>query len=150
MRHIEIGLGVLVIAAAVALASGYTDAKLPVPPIGFAGTLALVTIGASLVAHGLIGLRIKRNIDNSAPLRVLGRTIFTLTLALLIVIAVPALVAPLNLGTVAGFPVGFYLAAQGALLALAVLAFRAAQQMDAAEAGLDSDQSVASTGYGER
>lgn len=134
MRAIEIGLGVLIMVAAVALAAGVADSLLPLPPLGFGGTLTLIAMGAGLVSHGLIGHRVRQDVVNTAPLRVLGRTVSTLILTVMIVVAVPSLVAPLNLTQVAGFPLGFYVAAQGALLALAILAFRAAQQLDASEA----------------
>lgn len=139
MRHIEIVLGVGIMAAAVALAFGVGDAALPLPlpPIGFGGTLALILLGIGLVAHGLIGLRIASHAHNTTPLRVLGRTIFTLAAAIVLVVAVPALVAPLNLAHVAGFPLGYYAAAQGVLVALAILAFRAARGLDLADEGAD-------------
>lgn len=137
MRHIEIVLGVGIMAAAVALAFGVGDAALPLPPIGFGGTLTLILLGIGLVAHGLIGLRIASHAHNTTPLRVLGRTIFTLAAAIVLVVAVPALVAPLNLAHVAGFPLGYYAAAQGVLVALAILAFRAASGLDLADEGAD-------------
>ena len=134
MRAVEIALGVLVLAAAGALAFGLADQVLLLPPIGFGATLAPVSFALLLIVHGVIGRRLRTGGTHVTALRVLGRTGFTVVAALAAVAAVPALVAPFNLVSVAGFPLGFYLAAQGALLALGILAFRAAQGLDAAEA----------------
>lgn len=142
MRQIEIGLGGLLMLVAAALAAGLADHVVRLPPIGFGATLAVLTLGAVLVAHGVIGLRLRTDGAETTRLRVHGRTAFAVLLTAAMGLAVPALVAPLNLFSIAGFPGGFYLAAQGALVALAILAFRSADGLDAAE-GPDAEPTAA-------
>jgi putative solute:sodium symporter small subunit len=48
-----------------------------------------------------------------------------------VVALLPLAADPLSLATVAGFPLGFYVVAQGVLIVLAILAFRAARHLNA-------------------
>jgi putative solute:sodium symporter small subunit len=54
-----------------------------------------------------------------------------LLLVALFAFAAPLLVEPLNLIGIGGFPAGFYLAAQGALIAFVIIAFVSAARQDA-------------------
>jgi putative solute:sodium symporter small subunit len=55
----------------------------------------------------------------------------------LLVLAVPRLVEPLNIVDVLAFPLGFFMTAQGSLLALLVLAILSARHHDKLAAGGD-------------
>ena len=44
--------------------------------------------------------------------------------------ALPSVVEPLNLGTVVGFPIGFFLVAQGTLIAFLLIAIASARRQD--------------------
>jgi putative solute:sodium symporter small subunit len=130
MRTAEAVIGVLIIVAAVALALGAAALFIPVPPPGLGPTLALAAAGATMAAHGMAG--------RAALLATPGtdqrwRSVFYALLALTAAVVLPLVVEVLDLVTVAGFPLGFYLAAQGMLVAFAILAFRAARFLDARE-----------------
>lgn len=47
-----------------------------------------------------------------------------------LVFAIPSLVEPLNLANVLGFPLGFFLVAQGALIGFLILAIASARRQD--------------------
>lgn len=133
MRSIECGLGVLVMAAAVALASGWVHSLMLIPPIGGGAVLALLAFGAFLFGHGWIGRKIARSPEDAWRWRVTGRALFTAAAALALMAVVPGLMPLLDLFSLGGFPVGFYLAAQGGVIALAILAFLASDRLDAAD-----------------
>ncbi len=133
MRSIECGLGALVMAAALAFAAGVVHRVMPMPPIGGGALLALFAAGAVLFAHGWIGRKIVRDHDNAARWRAASRAVFVTGFALAIMVAVPGLMPVLDLFAIGGFPLGFYLAAQGGVIALAILAFRAADRLDDAD-----------------
>jgi putative solute:sodium symporter small subunit len=130
MRTIEAALGLLIIVAALALALGAARLLAPIPPTGLGVTLALIGWGATLAAHGMTG-RALRQQDRAAAQS--WRAVFYLLLALTLAVSFPLVVDLLNLATVAGFPVGYYMAAQGSLILMAILAFRAARSLDALE-----------------
>lgn len=133
MRSIECGLGALVMAAALALASGLVNRITPMPPIGNGALVALFAAGAVLFAHGWIGRKMARDAANAARWRFAGRAMFAIAAALAILAAVPGLMPVLDLFSIGGFPLGYYLAAQGGAIALAILAFRAADRLDDAD-----------------
>jgi putative solute:sodium symporter small subunit len=137
MRTVEAALGLLIITAALALALGAARLLAPVPPAGLGVTLALIGWGATLAAHGMAGRAItKRNPSTAYS----WRAVFYLLLALTLAATMPLVVDLLNLATVAGFPVGFYVAAQGLLIVMAILAFRAATHLDALSSAIASAQ----------
>jgi len=51
-----------------------------------------------------------------------------------LITVMPLLMEALDLATVAGFPIGYYVTAQGMLVLLAILAFRAAAHLDRLDA----------------
>jgi putative solute:sodium symporter small subunit len=124
MRAVEAVLGVLIMAAAVALSFGAAGLFVPLPPLGLGPTLALAAAGATVAAHGMAG----RAAAPRAAARWRAQTYALL--AVTAAVALPLVVEVLDLVTVAGFPLGFYLAAQGLLLAFAIVAFRAATSLD--------------------
>lgn len=133
MRSIECGLGALVMAAALAFASGMVHRVMPMPPFGGGAMFALFAAGVLLFAHGWIGRKMARDPDNVACWRAASRAVFATGFALAIMVAVAGLMPVLDLFVIGGFPLGFYLAAQGGVIALAVLAFRAADRLDDAD-----------------
>lgn len=141
---IEIAFGVLVIAAAVAILMGAADTLLlPVPDLfpilGFTGTAVIAGAGLLLVLHAAYRLFRNRRTGGRHALRSAGLVAAGLLLIALFGFAAPLLVEPLNLITIGGFPGGFYLAAQGALVALVIIAFVAAAKQDA----IDRDENAA-------
>jgi putative solute:sodium symporter small subunit len=145
MRIAEIVLGVFVMAAAVAQSLGLAVGLVPVPPMGLGPVVALVAFGGALAAHGMLG-RVRKRSGDTAFSRHFSlqfwRVAFTLLVAVAIVAMLPLAADPLSLASVAGFPLGFYAVAQGVLVALAILAFRAAQHLDA----IDRETASASPG----
>jgi putative solute:sodium symporter small subunit len=131
MRTAEAVVGVLMIVVAVALALGAAALFIPVPPPGLGMVLALAAAGATVAAHGMAG-RAALSVSPGADQR--WRSVFYTLLVLTAAAVLPLVVEVLDLVTVAGFPLGFYLAAQGMLVAFAILAFRAARSLDAREA----------------
>jgi putative solute:sodium symporter small subunit len=127
MRTVEAGLGLLIIVAALALALGAARLIAPVPPAGLGMTLALIGWGATLAAHGMTG-RAQRKHDRGAAQS--WRAVFYVLLALTLAATMPLIVDLLNLATIAGFPVGYYVAAQGLVILMAILAFRATTHLD--------------------
>ncbi len=149
MHILETVAGIVIVALAIALAAGVVDQIIPLPDVGIGATLAIVLVGGLLAAHGLVRRRLQTDGPQSSALRWRGRTGWTLVQALALVIAVPAFVAPLNLITIAGFPLGYYAAAQGALIALALVALRAAHRLDSLEADIEVSDRAAMTGPGQ-
>jgi putative solute:sodium symporter small subunit len=140
---IEIAFGLLVIAAAVAILMGAADTLLlPVPDlfpiIGFTGTAVIAGAGLLLILHGAYRLVRNRRTSGRHALRSAGLLAAMLLLIALFGFAAPLLVEPLNLITIRGFPAGFYIAAQGALIALVIVAFVAATRQDA----IDSEENA--------
>jgi len=131
MRTVEAVVGVLIIASAVGLALGAAALFIPVPAPGLGPTLALAAAGAMIAAHGMAG-RAEWSAAPGAAQR--WRAAFYALLALTAAVVLPLVVEVLDLVTVAGFPLGFYLAAQGMLVAFAILGFRAARSLDARDA----------------
>jgi putative solute:sodium symporter small subunit len=141
---IEIGLGLLALCGAVVILMGAGDTlMLPVgdlfPLIGFRGTGLIILVGLLLIARGAYRLSLKRaHTDHRHGLRCLGLcwTVFAVTV--LLGLGVPLLAEVFNLARVGGFPLGYYLSAQGVLVALVIIAFIFAQRHDA----IDSDEGV--------
>jgi putative solute:sodium symporter small subunit len=61
------------------------------------------------------------------------RALFYVLLVLTLAAALPVAVELLDLFSVAGFPVGYYLAAQGLLIVFAIIAFRASYHLEEKE-----------------
>jgi putative solute:sodium symporter small subunit len=143
---IEILLGLLTLAGAVVILMGAGDTLgLPVgdlfPLIGFRGTVLIVLVGVLLMARGAYRLSLKKAHDRRWELRSAGLMWTILSATILLGIGVPLLAEPMNLFRIGGFPLGYYLSAQGVLVALAMLAFIFARRqdvIDADEGRLDS------------
>jgi len=128
MRTLEAVLGLLIMAAAGLWATGAASAIAPIAPSGLGLTLALAGVGATITAHGLAGRALRRS-ALAAAARWLA--IFYALLVLTLTAILPLVVDLLDLSSVAGFPLGYYVAAQGLLILFAIIAFRAASRIDA-------------------
>jgi len=140
---IEIAFGVLVIAAAMGILMGAADTLLlPIPDlfpiVGFTGTAVIAAAGLLLILHGAYRLVRNRRASGRHALRSAGLAAAMLLLIALFAFAAPLLVEPLNLIRIGSFPGGFYLAAQGALIALVIIAFASAAKQDA----IDSEENT--------
>lgn len=126
---IEIGLGALLMAAALAILFGAGGvlpgpaAFDPLPLLGLGGTAALLVLGAALVAAGLARRAIARRPARRRALRTARLTAVGCGAVALLAAGFPMLAEPLNLIRIEGIPAGYYLAAQGALVGLVLLAF---------------------------
>ena len=127
---IEIGIGVLLVAGALSLvagALGIVAAPAGVdlfPLFGVVGTGLVLTAGLLLVAAGRTRRAIARHPERRHALRSTRLTIVALLLvAGLAIAALPLSPGPFNLLRIGGFPAGYYLAAQGGLIGLVILAF---------------------------
>jgi putative solute:sodium symporter small subunit len=141
---IEIALGILVELGVIAILMGAADTlRLPVgdlfPLLGFGGTGAIAGCGLMLMVHGAYRLLRQRQIGDQHRLRTLGLLWVGLLSVALLALGIPLAVEPLNIIKIGGFPLGFYMAAQGSLIALVILAFVVAWKQEA----IDADQGVA-------
>ncbi|MDO9382013.1 MAG: DUF4212 domain-containing protein [Hyphomicrobiaceae bacterium] len=118
---IEIGLGLVAIFSAVAIAAGLTDGLVPFP-LGSGMIVSAALLGVALIGRGLYRwVRLRRG--RSHELRSTGLAMSMAGVTLVVALALPALSEPLNLIKVAGFPLGLYAMGQGALIVFAVLLF---------------------------
>lgn len=132
----EITLGILVLLGAVATLVGIAP-MLGLPDafalVGLTGTSVIAGIGALLVLHGTYRRVLRAGTGDQSALRMLGLTTAALAAVAALTLGVPLMVEPLNLVTVGGFPMGFYLAAQGVLIGLVILTFLYARTASAIE-----------------
>lgn len=126
---IEIGLGLFLIAGAGSiLASGLGLMAAPAgvdlfPLTGFGGLGLIFAAGVLLVASGQTRRAIARFPERRHALRSARLAVVALLFVAWLAIGLPLSPGPFNLVHIAGFPVGYYLAAQGALIGLVILAF---------------------------
>lgn len=120
---IEMAFGILVALAAALLASGALDAWVALPGFGAGSFLALVAVGAALVAHG--GYRRVRNRRDGPQywLRTKGLALAAAAATIVLGAVLPAAFAPLGLFKIGGFPLGYYAAAQLLPILLVILLF---------------------------
>lgn len=135
MRTVEVVLGLLITAAAVALALGAARLMMPIASASFGQSLPLASLGAAIAAHGLSGRKLRYGLHEAS---LSWRAAFYTLLATTLCAALPLAVEWLDLITVAGFPFGFYMTAQGLLILFAILAFRAATHLDALDNEISS------------
>ena len=133
---IEIALGVLVIAAALAILTGAGSAlHLPVPDlfslVGISGTATIAAVGLILLSHGAYRRALHRRTTRRRAFRSAGLMLASLLCIGFLAFVVPQWVEALNLVRIAGFPAGYYAAAQGILVVLVMIAFVAAARQDA-------------------
>lgn len=126
---IEIAVGMLVIAAVLALLGGAgtmlpgTAGFDPLPLVGYGGVAGLLVLGLVLVTAGGFRRAIARNPARRAALRS-----SRLALAGIVAVAALAVGAPLtaelfNLVRLTAIPLGYYAMAEGALIGIAAVAF---------------------------
>jgi putative solute:sodium symporter small subunit len=127
MRTLEAALGLLIMVTAGLLAGGAASTLAPVAPAGLGVTLALAGAGATIAAHGMTGRAARRSPPMAAGR---WRALFYVLLVLTIAATLPLAVEFLDLVSIAGFPIGYYFAAQGLLILFAMLAFRASYHLD--------------------
>jgi putative solute:sodium symporter small subunit len=143
---IEVGLGVLLVAGAVAMLAG-VGGLLPgasgvdlLPLLGYGGIAFLLAAGGLLIASGLA----RRAMRNDPARRHALRTARVTTAALLVTaglaVCLPLAAGPANLVRLDGMPLGYYLAAQGALIGLVILAFVWAARQGRIDAGESGDE----------
>ncbi len=135
---IEIVLGALIMLAALVvllkpLAAAVVPALSDLPVSGAGAGAAIAACGLLLVMHGIYRRLRKSEARNQRWLRTIAVTLIALVGLFLVTFAVPLLAEMLNIIKIGGFPLGFYMAAQGCLVLLAVLTFVAARKLD----GLD-------------
>lgn len=118
---IEIGLGLVAILAATAIALGLTNG-LTIFPLGSGAFTTAMVLGIVLIGRGAFRL-IRRRSGNSHELRSRGLMLSVTGATLLIALTLPALSELLNLLKVTGFPLGLYAMGQGALIVFVVLLF---------------------------
>ena len=137
---IEIGLGLLLVAGALVLVAGaWGVAVAPTgvdlfPFFGVIGTGLVLTAGVLLVAAGRTRRAIAHDPLRRHALRSARLTVVALLLMAGLAIGLFLSPGPFNLVRVGGFPMGYYFAAQGALVALVILAFWWAGRQDRIDA----------------
>lgn len=126
---IEIALGVLLLILAMAVLSG-VGGLVPgasgidiLPLLGYGGLALLLASGVLLIAAGVIRRAIRRHPERRLALRTARTTATALIFVALLSIGLPLVAEPLSLVRFGGVPLGYLLAAQGALIGLTMLAF---------------------------
>jgi putative solute:sodium symporter small subunit len=132
---IEIALGMIVVAATVPILISTGDTLL-IPAgdlfqiVGMSGTAAIAAIGLILITHGLYRRAIHRHPERQKLLRTTALVSVSTGFILFLALIAPQSVEVLNTVQISGFPLGYYLAAQGLLIALAAVTFiHAGRQM---------------------
>lgn len=137
---IEICLGLLLIAAVAAGLAGVGGMLPgpvgfdPLPLLGYGGVAALLATGVLLVAAGATRRTIARRPGRRLALRSARLTITAVLIGCTLAVALPLAAGPFNLFRIEGLPLGYYLAAQGSLIALVILAFAWASRQNRIEA----------------
>jgi putative solute:sodium symporter small subunit len=132
---IEIAIGLLTLLAAAAAALGLGEGRLPIPiDLLMAGFLA--ALGLLLAAHGFYRVKLKRGTSDRHWVRSTGLMWLMVTFVLVFSILVPLVAPLLNAFRVAGFPLGYYMVAQGSLIVLVMAAFVFAARAD----GIDEQE----------
>lgn len=139
---VELGLGALLIGGAIVIATGKATVLFGIvdllPLLGYGGAALIAAAGGLLCAAGLTRRALKKNTARRHALRSGRLTAMAVLTAGGLAIGVPLVADVLNLVRIEGFPLGYYLAAQGVLIALVVLAFAWASRqnrIDAEEPG---------------
>lgn len=127
---IQILVGLLSGAAGAALMFGLGDHVIPVAPARSAGADALLTFGLIMIGHGAFRLLREREAGDRHWTRSLGLAGVILLVWATFALAIPSIVATLNVITVGGFPMGYYMAAQGSLIAIVIVLFLFARRQD--------------------
>ncbi len=125
---IEIVLGLLLLAGAVIVVMGAGDtlglSNIDFfPLLGYGGTAFILALGILLIAAGLSRRAMKRHHARRHTLRSARLTTSALLLVACLTVGLLLASEPFNLLRVDGLPLGYYLAAQGGLIGLVILAF---------------------------
>lgn len=128
---IEAIIGFLIVMGAATLAAGLADGVLPVPPAGLGTTLAIAAAGFLLIAHALFRARRDRNTGDTYWLRTAGLTWAAVLTAGAVGLLAPLVFAPMGLIKAAGFPLSYYMAAQGLPILLVAELFAYCRKQDA-------------------
>lgn len=135
---IEIGIGFVVLAAALAAGTGFADRFVPLT-IGMGGAGAIAILGLILVSHGFFQVMLRRRTADRHWLRTKGLVWLMLTLLSVFGFAVHAFAPLLDAFRIGGFPLGYYMAAQGAPIAFVIMLFFFAARADT----IDVEEGVA-------
>ena len=122
---LEIGLGALLVAAACVILAGAggTFGFDLIPLMGYGGIAFVAALGILLVAAGAMRRAIRASPEKCHALRTARLTLGALLATVVLALGLPLSAEAFNLIRVEGFPVGYYLAAQGTLIGLVILAF---------------------------
>jgi putative solute:sodium symporter small subunit len=132
MIHIfEMVLGALMALAGMALATGIADAVLPQVPIGLGLAMTLAIVGLLLIFDGILGRQSRSTQHQNTHVRTVRLASRATACLIALALVSPLLSGPLNLVAIQGFPLGYYIAAQGAIIAFALLAFAIATRQNA-------------------
>lgn len=138
---IEIIAGLLIavggLAAGIAAVLGRLEGALPIP-FGPASAAMLVAFGLFMAAHGAYRVRVKRNGQDRHWLRTAGTALVMLLLLVDVALALPLAAPFLNAFKIAGFPLGYYMAAQGSLILIVLLMFAFASRADSVDVQEDA------------
>lgn len=142
---IEIALGLVLIAGVFAILSG-VGGLVPgasgidlLPLLGYGGAAFLLALGALLVGDGLVRRAIARHPGERHALRTARLATAAVLIVAALAVGLPLAAEPANLVRIEGLPLGFYLAAQGALIGLVVLAFAWAARQNRIDAECGHD-----------
>lgn len=133
---IEMALGLLVLVAAVAAALGLGQSlfsayfMVPAPMLMTAAMLAAF-VGLLLFSHGLYRMRLRRVPGARYWTRSSGLMWTALAFLFVLAFALPLMAPFLNILKVAGYPLGFYMSAQGSLILIVALLFAFVARADA-------------------
>lgn len=125
---IEIAIGVLLAVAASVIAAGASGVVVApgldlFPLFGIVGVALMLAAAALLMAAGHTRRAMVRHPERRRALRTARATAVGFLLTAALVVGLPLVPGPFNLVRIGGFPAGYYVAAQGALIGLAILAF---------------------------
>lgn len=125
---IEILLGLLLVAGAFIILTGAGDtlglSNIDFfPLLGYGGTGFILALGILLIAAGLSRRAMQRHHERRHTIRSARLTAAAFLGVASLAAGLPLAAEPFNLLRIEGFPVGYYLAAQGGLIGLVILAF---------------------------
>lgn len=139
---LEIILGLLIVVGALGLLAAGSAAAVPAALVGSGTLLTLAAAGMLLVMHGQFRRVRDRATGSRYWLRSQGVHGLTLLATAGLALALPVVTAPLGLFKIGGFPLGYYMAAQGLPIALVVLAFIAARMQDRVDVEETTDDDI--------
>jgi putative solute:sodium symporter small subunit len=129
---LEIVVGLLLLMGALGLVAAPVEV-LPLSPVGNVPLLALAVAGLLLVVHGQFRRVRDRATTTRHWIRCQGIHALALLATAVVAVALPILLAPLGVVKIGGFPLGYYMAAQGLPIVLVALGFLVARMQDRAD-----------------